>query len=214
MHERRNSIANALDLCLSCTNPSIYGWHCWFQGNGLVSISNKTLSKPMNSTDTFPYYWPFVRGINRWMVHSAHKKAVVWSFDVFFHVDFDQAVELPPFGSYEFTVMVSRWALSILEQTAAINEKMPDRIPLRSVSQERMDSSTARFASTSLCNLNREYCIYLYRVRWDENVNMTTLVWPYPLKVVTLITWDSLIWQYHGYIIALPINVYIHCAQK
>ena len=31
MQERRNSIASTLELCLSCTNPSIWEWLLWVQ---------------------------------------------------------------------------------------------------------------------------------------------------------------------------------------
>ena len=35
---------------------------------------------------SFPYYWPFVRGIHRSPVDSPHKEQVVQSFDVSFDV--------------------------------------------------------------------------------------------------------------------------------
>ena len=61
MQERRNSIANALELRLSCTNPSI-----WYEG--LCTQFHDTIK-----WKHFPCYWPFVWGIHWWPVNSPHK---------------------------------------------------------------------------------------------------------------------------------------------
>ena len=70
MQERRNSIANALELRLLCINPSISFW-CW--------ASEKLLNQDWEVHDDIikwkhiPRYWPFVRGIHRSPVNSPHK---------------------------------------------------------------------------------------------------------------------------------------------
>ena len=46
VQERRNSIANALELCLSCTNPSKLG-------NGLLPNGAESLAGPMK---TYPIW--------------------------------------------------------------------------------------------------------------------------------------------------------------
>ena len=57
-----NSIANALELLLSCAKPSI----C--DSNKVSHYHDDVIE-----WKHFPRYWPFVRGIHRWPVNSPHK---------------------------------------------------------------------------------------------------------------------------------------------
>ena len=36
------------------------------------------------------YYWLFVKGIHQWLVDSAHKGSVIWSFHVFFDISMNK----------------------------------------------------------------------------------------------------------------------------
>ena len=50
-NKRRNSIANAWELCLSCTNPSICYWQMYLVHDDVIKWKH------------FPRYLPFVRGM-------------------------------------------------------------------------------------------------------------------------------------------------------
>ena len=69
VQERRNSIANALELHLSCTNPSICSW----------SVMHDDVIKWKH----FLRYWPFVRGEftgHRWIPPTKGSDAELWCF--------------------------------------------------------------------------------------------------------------------------------------
>ena len=41
VQETHNSIANALELCFSCTSPSIYGYTAWFKRAAIYNIEKR-----------------------------------------------------------------------------------------------------------------------------------------------------------------------------
>ena len=99
VQERHKSIANALELYLSCTNPSIWllsTSEATLQNMGKwVTLTHRKLKYNQNKQITniyiwdillyhsdhndvikwkhFPHYWPFVRGIHWSPVNSPHK---------------------------------------------------------------------------------------------------------------------------------------------
>ena len=103
VNARRNSIANALELRLSCTNPSIHFLPKYSQKTlhispspasyGVTFVSSWSDLCPVLVTDMlhddvikwkhFPCYWPFVRGIHQSLVDSPHKGQWCWALVVF-----------------------------------------------------------------------------------------------------------------------------------
>ena len=80
MQERCNPIANALELLLSCINPSICIklTFCTTSVENIIQLHFLTIHYYLQHDDVikwkqFPRYWPFVWGIHRSPVNSPHK---------------------------------------------------------------------------------------------------------------------------------------------
>ena len=73
MQERRNSIANRLELCLSCTKPSICIWYhkMHYSDNGHDGALKQPGADQRKHQSSVSL--AFVRGIHWWPVNSPHK---------------------------------------------------------------------------------------------------------------------------------------------
>ena len=91
MQERRNSIAKALELCLSCTNPSI----CKFHDDIMTWVHHLQ-------------FWIFGLGIHQSVLDSTHKGQVMQMFDIFFDYS-EHAVEQTVELSVSWGAMMFMW---------------------------------------------------------------------------------------------------------
>ena len=78
VQDRRKSIANALELRLSCTNPSM----C----DNDINVVHRKVCQPFVHLNVvigkrFPHYWPFEKRIHQSLMESPHKVIVMRSFD-------------------------------------------------------------------------------------------------------------------------------------